>query len=566
MSRVEALLTLKPKEELNWNRYILDSLLALGSIFLLTGMIWLFHLYQIIPDSFLVYLLAILSLASLRGLYAALLASFVAFFSFDVFFVPPLYTLSVAKFEDVLTLIVFLVTAIMTSQFASILRQQAEEATRRERETHLLYDLVRATNREEDLNLQLSIFARAVVEVFSPWGIRDCLLLLPDERGVLTPHASACQPMESVALSPDEQAGVQRVMRQADIVNLSNDALMLDGQMSSNADNAQGGTAQKTVPPMKRFVRLVPLKTDLKVIGVLRLLIEHEGAGETIDNILRLEQGHSTPEAVFFSTFLEQAVTVIERGHLRQQSFRMQVLQQTDALRSALLSSVSHDLRTPLATIKTAATSLLEEDMQWDEETHRGFASAIEREADRLNSLVENLLDMSRIEAGSLRPEKVWYPLDALLRDVLDRMHPFLEGRTVQTSLPDSLPPVEVDAVLIEQVVTNLITNAVSYTPGGSPIEVSVQVEEEAVVVSIADRGPGIALAEQEHIFDKFYRVLGKAHSPGETRETQGSGLGLAICRGLVEAHGGRIWIESREGGGAVFRFTLPLSSIGELE
>jgi two-component system sensor histidine kinase KdpD len=355
-------------------------------------------------------------------------------------------------------------------------------------------------------------------------------------------------------------------MRQAQIVALSDDALMPNGQTSSRIGNAPGRTAHKTMPPMKCSVRLVPLKTDLKVIGVLRLLIEHDGRGETIDEILSLEQGHSTPEAVFFSTFLEQAVTVIEGGHLRQQNVRMQVLQQTDALRSALLSSVSHDLRTPLATIKTAATSLLEEDMQWDEETYRGFASAIEREVDRLNSLVENLLDMSRIEAGSLRPEKVWYPLDALLRDVLDRMHPFLEGRIVQISLPDSLPPVEVDVVLIEQVVTNLVTNAVSYTPADSPIEVSVQVEEEAVVVSIADRGPGIALAEQEHIFDKFYRVLGKAQTTGETRERRGSGLGLAICRGLVEAHGGRIWVESRPGGGAVFRFTLPLSNTGKLE
>src|SRR2546425_11228852 len=130
MSRVEPLLTLKPKEEPHWNRYILDSLLALGSIFLLTGMIWLFRLYQLIPDSFLVSLLAILSLASLRGLYAALLASLVAFVSFDFFFVRPLYTLNVAKFEDVLTLIVFLVTAVITSQFASMLRHPAEDADR----------------------------------------------------------------------------------------------------------------------------------------------------------------------------------------------------------------------------------------------------------------------------------------------------------------------------------------------------------------------------------------------------------------------------------------------------
>src|SRR6266568_6608131 len=561
MSRVEPLLTLKPKEESHWRWYILDGLLALGSIFLLTGVILLFQLYQKIPYSFLLYLLAILSLASLRGLSAALLASFVAFFSFDFFFVPPLYTLSVAKFEDVLTLVVFLVTAVITSQFASTLRQRAEDANRRERETHILYDLVRATNREEDLDLQLSIFARAVVEVFSPWGIRDCLLLLPDEQGVLIPHISACQPIELVEFSADEKAASAQVMKQAHIIDISGDAIRHVGQLSDKGGDTTPRTENGAA--MKCYVCLVPLKTDLKVIGVLRLLIEHDGRGNTIDDILSLEHGHPTSEAVFFSTFLEQAVAVIERGHLRQESFRMKMLQQTDMLRSALLSSVSHDLRTPLSTIKTAATSLLDEDVQWDEETQRGFTSAIEREADRLNTLVENLLDMSRIEAGSLRPEKVWYPMDALLRDVLDTMQPLLEGRTVQTSLPDALPPVEVDAVLIEQVVTNLITNAVYYTPAGSPIDVSIQVQEEALVVSIADRGPGITLAEQEHIFDKFYRVLGKAQMFGEKR---GSGLGLAICRGFVDAHGGRIWIEGREGGGAVFRFTLPLSSTGELE
>ncbi len=565
MSRVEPLLTLKPKEESHWRWYILDGLLALGSIFLLTGVIWLFQLYQKIPDSFLLYLLAILSLASLRGLSAALLASFVAFFSFDFFFVPPLYTLSVTKFEDVLTLVVFLVTAIITSQFASTLRQRAEDANRREHETHILYDLVRATNREEDLELQLSIFARAVVEVFSPWGIRDCLLLLPDERGVLTPHISACQPIERVELSSDEKVAAEQIMTRGHIVDLFDSTTLRAEHVSDSGANPTQGAAQKTTDgsTMKRYACLVPLKTDIKVIGILRLLIEHDGRGETIDDILSLEHGHPTPKAVFFSTFLEQAVAVIERGHLRQESLRVRVLQQTDALRSALLSSVSHDLRTPLSTIKTAATSLLEEDVQWDEETQRGFTAAIEREADRLNSLVENLLDMSRLEAGSLHPEKVWYPLDALLRDVLDRMQPLLEGRTVQTYLPDHIPPVEVDAVLIEQVVTNLITNAVYYTPAGSPIDVSIQVQEEALVVSIADRGPGITLAEQEHIFDKFYRVLGKAQMFGEKR---GSGLGLAICRGFVDAHGGRIWIEGREGGGAVFRFTLPLSSTGELE
>src|SRR6266700_6450797 len=224
MSRVGPLLTLKPKEESHWRWYILDGLLALGSIFLLTGVIWLFQLYQKIPDSFLLYLLAILSLASLRGLSAALLASFVAFFSFDFFFVPPLYTLSVTKFEDVLTLVVFLVTAIITSQFASTLRQRAEDANRREHETHILYDLVRATNREEDLELQLSIFVRAVVEVFFPWGIRDCLLLLPDAQGVLIPRVSARQPIERMELSTEEKARAQQMQTDPRTVDLFVDA------------------------------------------------------------------------------------------------------------------------------------------------------------------------------------------------------------------------------------------------------------------------------------------------------------------------------------------------------
>jgi K+-sensing histidine kinase KdpD len=378
MRRVESLPALKLKERLRWQRYLLDTLLALGSIFSLTALIWFFQLYQKIPDSFLLYTLATLSLAGLRGLYPALLSSFMAFFSFDFLFVPPLYNLNVTKFEDVLTLFIFLVTAVITSQFASALRQRAEDARRRE-----------------------------------------------------------------------------------------------------------------------------------------------------------------------------------------QESKRMEALQRTDALRLALLSSVSHDLRTPLSTIKTAITSLGEVDVQWDEEARHGFTTAIERETDRLSSLVENLLDMSRIEAGLLQPEKVWYPLDELVLDVLNRMDSLLQGRKVQTCFPASLPPVELDYVMIDQVLTNLLENALRYTPEGSPIEVNIQQQGKEVVVSVADHGPGIAEAEREQIFDKFYRVHGKTTTSGAVR---GTGLGLAICRGLVEAHGGKIWVEESKGGGAEFRFMLPLNDTGEIE
>src|SRR5258708_15120457 len=168
MSDVGPLPALEVKKETHWNRYVGDSLLALGSVLLLTEIISLLRLYQRIPDSFLVYLLLILAFASMRGFYAALLASCAAFFFYDFLYVPPAYSLLVAKFEDILALVVFLVTAIATAQLASALRQQADEANRRERETRILYDLVRTTNHEEDLLHQIQIFARAVVDVFSP--------------------------------------------------------------------------------------------------------------------------------------------------------------------------------------------------------------------------------------------------------------------------------------------------------------------------------------------------------------------------------------------------------------
>jgi two-component system sensor histidine kinase KdpD len=266
----------------------------------------------------------------------------------------------------------------------------------------------------------------------------------------------------------------------------------------------------------------------------------------------------SNERTAFFWAFADQAAAVIERARLRQESLQVEVLRRTDTLRAALLSSVSHDLRTPLSSIKAAASSLLQDDVQWDEEARRSFTLSIERQADRLNRLVENLLDMSRIEGGALKPEKEWYPVDELIHDVLGQMEPLLQGRVVETHLPDDLPPVQLDYLEIDQVLTNLIENALRYTPAQSAIEIGAQAGDGEVEISVADRGSGIPPDEIDHIFDKFYRV--KA-TDGSARSV-GSGLGLAVSKGLVEAHGGRIWAENRPGGGAVFRFTLPVGMV----
>ena len=561
MSQVEHLPSLEVREGPRWRRYLIDSTLAIVGALLITGIIYALHLYPKIPNISLAYLLIVLALASTRGLYAAVLSSLVAFASFDYFLVPPYYTFTIARFEEWLALIVFLTTAIITGQLASALRQRAEQASRRARETSILYELVRATNSEEDLERQLSVIAHAVVDVFSSWGVRDCAILLPDAGGKLILQASALQADGQVKLSSDEEATAAWVMAQDQTVELHD--VSLAPQLSTSSAPRAIVRSTKTAQPLRRYMRMIPLKRGQKVVGVVCLLIEDDPRLFAHEKSLGIDRERSNPGTAFFWTFLDQAASVIERARLRQESLQIELLKRTDALRAALLSSVSHDLRTPLSSIKAAASSLLQEDVQWDEEARRSFALAIEHEADRLNRLVGNLLDMSRIEAGALKPEKEWYPVDELIHDVLGHMQPVLQGRIVQTHLPDDLPPVELDYLEMDQVLTNLIENAVRYTPPESPIEVSAQIEGDQMVISVADRGPGIPQADKERVFDKFYRVLGTQRNA--TRIT-GSGLGLAVSKGLVEAHGGHIWVEDREGGGSIFRFTLPVGKTEDID
>ncbi|MEO8953329.1 MAG: ATP-binding protein [Ktedonobacteraceae bacterium] len=557
MSQVEHLPSLGTREGPQWRHYLIDSVVAIVSTLLLTGIIYLLHLYPSIPNISLIYLLIVLALASTRGMFAAVLSALVAFSSFDYFLVPPLYTFTIARFEEWLALFVFLTTAIITGQLASTMRSRAEQARRQARETRILYELVRATNSEEKQERQLNVLARAIVDVFASWGVRDCAILFPDANGKLVLQASTQPIDEPVALSADEAATAAWVMSQAQTVELHDVSLTSQASMSSAPRAIVRNTA--ALQPTRRYMRMIPIRMGQRVVGVMRLLIEDDPRLFMTENSLGVDQESSDPRTAFFWTFLDQATSIIERARLRQESLQIELLQRTDKLRAALLSSVSHDLRTPLSSIKAAASSLLQEDVHWDEEARRSFALAIEREADRLNRLVGNLLDMSRIEGGALKPEKEWYPVDELIHDVLGHMQPIVQGRVVQTHLPDDLPPVELDYLQMDQVLTNLIENAVRHTPPETPIEVSAQREGEQMVISVADRGPGIPEKDKVHIFDKFYRVLG-------TQRGTGSGLGLAVCKGLVEAHGGSIWVEDRENGGAIFRFTLPIGKSEDIE
>jgi two-component system sensor histidine kinase KdpD len=536
-----------------WKLYLWDTLLALLATMTVTLLIYSVHLYPRIPSISLVYLVAVLALASTRGLYPAVLASVVAFFSFDFFLVQPLYTFSIARPEEWLALFIFLCTAIITGQLAAALRLRAEQAHARERETRILYELLRDTNNEEDLNHQLGVVARTVVDIFAVRGVHDCIILLPDEEGQLIGRVSARCPQELPRLTADELTTAAWVMREGQTVEFYDDA---------HASRKSGGYSPRVVirstsmeQSRRSYLSLLPLRTAQKAVGVLCLVMEEDPRRFSQEKRLGSEADRSDPGSAFFWAFIDQATSMIEHARLRQESLQVEVLQRTDVLRAALISSVSHDLRTPLTSIKAAASSLLQEDIQWDDEARHSFTLAIEREADRLNRLVENLLDMSRIEGGALQPEKEWYPIDELLHDVLGRMQPLLQSRQVITDLPADLPPVELDYMMIDQVLTNLIENALRYTPSHSSLEISAITTATELVISVADRGPGIPPGDLERIFDKFYRVLGSA------REVGGTGVGLAVCRGLVEAHHGRIWAENRNGGGSIFRFTLPLQN-----
>lgn len=575
MPQLERLLFLNQRNERIGQRYIVDAVLALAGALLITGAIAVFQL-SFIRNISLLYLFVVWFLAINRGLYSAVLAAIFAFLSFDFFLVQPIFTFTIIDPAEWLALFFFLATALATGIIATRLRQSVQDAKLREDEAQALYQLVNATANEGRLDNQLKIVAHTVEEIFAPSGLCSCCILLPNSETNAVAMKCVQTEEEPVIPSSEEETMRDWVWKNGQTRDLYDVPLVKRTSSTYLSKVVVHTSEQKDTP--NRYIRLIPLMTGTRVVGIMRLLIEDDPTirrdqklfqpvysispqetSSSIDRAIDVIAGAPREQGLlgtsFFQSFLDQATAIIESARLRQESLQIEVLQRTDALRAALLSSVSHDLRTPLSSIKAAAYSLQEKDITWDEETRHSFAETIEREADRLNRLVGNILDMSRIEGGALRPEKELYPLDELVYYVVNHMQFSLKDREVRISVPDTLPPVALDFPQIDQVLTNLLENAARYTPPHSPIEISAVEQSGDVLVSVADSGPGIPGEYLERIFDKFYRVSG-----AKQKGTMGTGLGLAVCRGLIEAHGGHIWAENRQGGGAVFRFTLPLA------
>ena len=283
--------------------------------------------------------------------------------------------------------------------------------------------------------------------------------------------------------------------------------------------------------------------------------------GPRVLGVLRVTQRSvrdelSDEERARLETIAAQLVLVLERTQLAEEAARMRAQAEAERVKGALLSSVSHDLRTPLSVIKGAVTNLLDEGVAWDANTRHELLHAVDDETDHLNRLVGNLLEMSRIESGALHPVRDWHDLGEQIGAVVERLRPRLGARMLTIDLPADLPLVHASYTEIDQVLTNLLENALKYTPAESPIEIAAAVAGDAMRVMVRDHGPGIPRGLEKRIFEKFVRA-----TPPE-RHADGTGLGLAICKGIVEAQTGQIWAEPTPGGGATFVFTLPLERV----
>jgi len=496
---------------------------------LFTGVVALVRLVADVGNASMLYLLAVMASALLFGSGPAVVTAMGSFAAFNFFLIEPRFTFNVANGDEWVALGLLLVTGVITGQLAAALRDRAREAERREKEAVALYDVVRLMSEPELQRALTSVAERLRAEL-----ALAAVVVAVDDVSQVRAQADTGD-SEAIALAQEAVHFPEMILG--------------GGEAPTAVSRAKPGRWIRVVQPALRSsasahgdrLRMVPVSLGGQRVGSI-VFVQPQGApqfGEAEDRLL--------------SAVAHQLGLTLERLRLQREAMEAEVLWRTDELRTALINAVSHDLRTPLASIIASAGSLLQQDVSWTEGERREFTEAIVGEAERLNRLVGNLLDLSRIEAGSIRPEKGWYDLGSLVNEVAGRLGRLATSHNLVLDVPDDLPPTQFDYVEIDQVLTNLIENAVNYTPAGCEIRVSVGMVDNTVRIEVVDNGPGIPTAVLPHLFKPFYRAAG-APSP------QGSGLGLAVAKGLVEAHGGQIWAENRDEGGARFVFTLPLT------
>jgi two-component system sensor histidine kinase KdpD len=481
---------------------------TLAVVAICTGIAWAMFPYFAFSNLVMVYLLGVIVVATRWGRGPSVAASLLSVASIDFFFVPPYFTFAVTDTQYFITFSIMLIVAVVIGSLAAQIRAQAESARERERRMAALYAMSRELASTRGVQALLAVAVRHITEVF---GSR-LVVLLPDA---------------SRRLGGDEAPGGQFPMDSSELA--VSQWVYEHGQVAGQGTDTLPGAAGLYVP-------LIGSRGTVGVLGV------RPNDARSLQAPERLHQ---------LEAFAAQTALALERARLAEEAQAAQVRMETERLRNSLLSSVSHDLRTPLATITGAVSTLTQDGPRLDEDTRRALLDSVHEEAERLNRLVQNLLEMTRLESGTVQLRRQLHPPEEIIGAALGRLGKRLAGRRVTTKVPSDLPLVPMDDVLIEQVLLNLLDNAVKYTPPGSPIEIIATATDQRVTIEVADRGPGLPAGTEEKVFEKFYRVNGGAAS--------GAGLGLAICRGIVRAHGGRIWAQNLPGGGVAFLFTLPL-------
>ncbi|MBV2181258.1 MAG: DUF4118 domain-containing protein [Castellaniella sp.] len=463
--------------------------------------------YLDLANIVMLFLLTVLVVAVKLGRNAAILASVISVLCFDFFFVPPRFSLVVSNIQYLVTFIVMLVTALITTHFTSVLRQRAQEAGQREQRTQALYQLAK--------QLAGALTIEHVVEITDSF-VRSQLparssVLIPDEtsKTLSTAHARFDLPIETHLAHIAFESG--NFVRSDEVRGLGYASLYF------------------------------PLKASMRLQGVLAVSFDGQ-PGEPSDESLPLLDALASLVAV-----------ALERLHYVAVAQETEVKMLTERLRSSILSALSHDLRTPLTAMVGLADSLFLVKPTLPK-TALETAQALHEQANRLAGLVGNLLDMARLNAGEVTLRREWQPLEEVVGASIKLLSPALAGHPVKVMLDKELPLLEFDAVLIERVLCNLLENASKYSPPNATIELQAIQTGSIVEIAVLDQGPGFPGHRRDELFNMFVRGHSESGKPG-------TGLGLAICKAIVEAHGGTIEADNQPAGGARIRFTLPVGN-----
>jgi two-component system, OmpR family, sensor histidine kinase KdpD len=455
------------------------------------------------------YVLAVGITAYLGGLGPSIMVSFVGVLVFDFFFVRPYFSFSVSDTQYLFTFFVLILVGMVISYLTERVRRQTEAAKIKERETYALFALGRDLAVSNDLESYMQVIIKRAQETFG----HEVIAFLPDpeKKNNLKPFTG----VQNLVIDENERSAAIWAFEHQKIV----------------------GSGTDTLPNSK--ARFIPLVTARGKVGVLAILVTGDKDKLTIGQEHLLE------------AYADLAAVAIESILLNEESHNAQIMRDTEKLQTALLNSVSHDLRTPLVSIIGVLSSLQEGGIHLDDAAKAKLVNVAWEEAERLNHLITNLLDVSRVEAGAIRILRQASDVQDLVGTALEQLGNRTVSRPIEVDITPDLPFVSVDFGLIVQTLVNIIDNALKYSPTDSAIEIKARRIDNEVQIEIADRGFGIPPGDLLQVFDKFYRI----EHPGSVA---GTGLGLSICKGIVEAHGGRILAENRAGGGTIIRLILP--------